>query len=52
MLLQLGVRGKLADNTAASAHGPWHLAHSKALNIALSNAYFRDRGLPSLVERC
>jgi RNA-directed DNA polymerase len=52
MLLQLGVRGALADNTAASGRGPWHLAHSKALNIALSNAYFRDRGLPSLFERC
>ena len=52
MLIQLGVRGALADNTAAIGRGPWHLAHSKALNIALSNAYFRDRGLPSLFERC
>jgi RNA-directed DNA polymerase len=52
MLLQLGVRGRLADNTAASGHGPWHLAHSKALNIALSNAYFRTRGLPSLFAQC
>ena len=51
-LIHLGVRGALADNTAASGRGPWHLAHSKALNIALSNAYFRDRGLPSLFERC
>jgi RNA-directed DNA polymerase len=52
MLIQLGVRGRLADNTAGSGHGPWHLAHSKALNVALSNAYFRDRGLPSLFEQC
>lgn len=52
MLIQLGVRGRLADNTAGSGHGPWHLARSKALNIALSNAYFRDRGLPSLFEQC
>jgi RNA-directed DNA polymerase len=52
MLIQLGVRGKLADSTAASGHGPWHLAYSKALNVALSNNYFRDRGLPSLFERC
>jgi RNA-directed DNA polymerase len=52
MLIQLGVRGRLANNTAGSAHGPWHLAHSKALNIALSNAYFRARGLPSLFEQC
>src|SRR2546426_803811 len=52
MLIQLGVRGRLADNTAASGHGPWHLAHSKALSVALSNGYFRDRGLPSLFEQC
>jgi RNA-directed DNA polymerase len=52
MLIQLGVRGRLANNTAGSAHGPWHLAHSKVLNVALSNAYFRDRCLPSLFEQC
>jgi RNA-directed DNA polymerase len=52
MLIQLGVRGRLADNTAGSGRGPWHLAHSKALNVALSNAYFRARGLPSLFEQC
>jgi RNA-directed DNA polymerase len=52
MLLQLGVRVRLAENTAASSKGPWPLAHSKALSIALSNAYFRSRGFPSLFERC
>ena len=52
MLIQLGVRGRLADNTAGSGLGPWHLAHSKALNVALSNTYFRNRGLPSLFEQC
>ena len=52
MLIQLGVRATLADNTASSGRGPWHLAHSKALSVALSNAYFRDRGLPSLFEQC
>jgi RNA-directed DNA polymerase len=52
MLLKLGVIGKLAANTAASGKGPWHLAHTKALCIALSNAFFRDHGLPSLFERC
>jgi len=52
MLIQLGVRGKLADSTAASGRGPWHLAHSQALSFALSNAYFRARGLPSLFDRC
>ena len=52
MLIHLGVRGILASNTAASGRGPWHLAHSKALNVGLSNAYFRSRGLPSLFEQC
>jgi RNA-directed DNA polymerase len=52
MLIQLGVRATLAANAAGTAHGPWHLAHSKALHVALSNAYFRDRGLPSLFEQC
>ena len=52
MLIQLGVRGALAETTAASSRGPWHLAHTKALSIALSNAYFRDRGFPSLFQRC
>src|SRR5437773_7608141 len=52
MLLQLGVRGALAEKTAASSRGPWHLAHSKALSVALSNAYFRTRGFPSLFARC
>src|SRR5437870_6977430 len=52
MLLQLGVRCALAETTAASSRGPWHLAHSKALSIALSNAYFRSRGFPWLFARC
>jgi RNA-directed DNA polymerase len=52
MLIQLGVRGALAATTAASSRGPWHLAHSKALSVALSNAYFRDRGFPSLFQQC
>ena len=52
MLIQLGVRGALATKTAASSRGSWHLAHSQALSIALSNAYFHSRGLPSLFQRC
>jgi RNA-directed DNA polymerase len=52
MLIQLGVRGTLASSTAASSRGPWHIAHTKALSIALSNDYFRSRGLPSLFARC
>ena len=52
MLLQLGVRGALVHSTAASSRGPWFLASTRALCIGLSNAYFRDRGLPSLYGRC
>jgi len=51
-LLELGVRPRLASNTAGSGKGPWHLARSKALSVGLSNAYFRSLGLPSLVEGC
>jgi RNA-directed DNA polymerase len=52
MLTQLGVRGALARSTAGSTLGAWHLAHTKALSIALSNDYFRSRGFPSLYGRC
>lgn len=49
-LLQLGVRPKLAANTASSGRGPWYLARAKALSVGASNAYFRSLGLPSLFE--
>ena len=52
LLLQLGVRGALAESTAVSSRGPWHIAHTKALSIALSKEYFRSRGLPSLFAQC
>jgi RNA-directed DNA polymerase len=41
----------LAAKTAGSAHGPWHLANSLALAVALPNAYFESLGLPSLLDR-
>lgn len=47
-LLRLGVRARLAANTAGSGRGPWYLARSKALSVGASNAYFRSLGLPSL----
>src|SRR5450631_914487 len=50
VLLQLGVRTRLASNTAGSGRGPWYLARSKALSVGASNAYFRSLGLPSLFE--
>src|SRR6202049_4738383 len=47
-LLALGVRPRLASNTAGSGFGPWYLAKAKALSVGLSNAYFKSLGLPSL----
>ncbi len=38
----------LAAQTVASAHGPWRIAASPALHIALPNAYFASLGLPTL----
>ena len=40
----------LAAKTAGSAHGPWRLANSPALAVALPNAYFASLGLPSLLD--
>ena len=49
-LLELGVRPRLAGNTAGSGLGPWYLAKAKALSVGLSNAYLKSLGLPSLFE--
>lgn len=43
-----GVGKDLAAQTAGSAHGPWRLANSPALSIALPNAYFDSLGIPRL----
>ena len=51
-LLELGVRDRLASNTASSGLGPCYLARAKALSVGLSNAYFKSLGLPSLFEDC
>jgi len=48
-LLELGVRPRLASNTAGS---PWYLARAKALSVGLSNAYFKSLGLPTLIDDC
>jgi RNA-directed DNA polymerase len=49
-LLALGVRLKLASNTACSKRGPCYLAHAKALSVALANSYFHSLGLPNLED--
>ena len=50
-LRRRGVDVELAAQTAGSAHGPWRLANSPALNQALPNAYFAALGLPRLHVR-
>lgn len=48
-LRKRGVGKDLAAQTAGSPHGPWRLAYSPALALALPNAYFARLGLPSMV---
>ena len=47
-LRRRGVGKDLAAQTAGSAHGPWRLANSPALAIALPNVYFDSLGIPRL----
>ncbi len=47
-LVRRGVPRDLAAQTAGSSHGPWRLAKSPALHIALSTAHFAALGLPRL----
>src|SRR5215470_13596508 len=48
-LRKRGVGEDLASQTAGSPHGPWRLANSPALKIALPNAYFATLGLPPMI---
>jgi RNA-directed DNA polymerase len=47
-LRRRGVDTALAAQTAGSVLGPWRLANSPALSIALPNAYFDSLGIPRL----
>jgi hypothetical protein len=47
-LRKRGVGKDLAAQTAGSSHGPWRLADSPGLHIALPNAYFDSLGIPRL----
>jgi len=49
-LRALGVDRHLAWNTAKSAHGPWRLSRSPALNYAMDSDYFTNLGLPTLAR--
>jgi RNA-directed DNA polymerase len=50
-LRKRGVSKDLAAQTAGSAHGPWRIANSPALALALPNAYLDSLGLPAMVVR-
>ena len=50
-LRKRGVGKDLAAQTAGSSHGPWRLADSPGLHIALPNAYFDSLGIPRLTVR-
>jgi RNA-directed DNA polymerase len=50
-LVKRGVGRDLAAQTAGSAHGPWRLAKSPALSIALPNVHFATLKLPKLIVR-
>src|ERR1700731_1060590 len=50
-LRKRGVGKDLAAQTAGSPHGPWRIANSPALTIALPNAYLATLGLPPMVVR-
>jgi len=50
-LRKRGVSKDLAAQTAGSAHGPWRIANSPALSLALPNAYFDALGFPAMVIR-
>ena len=49
-LRRLGIDVRLAWNTAKSAHGPWRLSRSPALNHGMPTSYFSGMGLPSLAD--
>jgi RNA-directed DNA polymerase len=50
-LRRCGVGRVLAAQTASSPHGPWRLANSPALNIAMPVNFFGSLGLASVVAR-
>jgi RNA-directed DNA polymerase len=49
-LRQRNIRPALAAQTVGSAHGPWRLANSPALQSALPIAYFDSISLPRLLD--
>jgi len=50
-LRKRGVNKDLAAKTASSSHGPWRIAQTLALQVAVTNAYLASLGLPSMIVR-
>ena len=50
-LRRRGVGRELAVRTAGNPRGPWRLANSAALTMALPNIFFSSLGLPSVAAR-
>src|ERR1700686_180912 len=50
-LRKRGIVAQEAAQTAGSSDGPWHLANTPALKLALSNASFASLGLPELTAQ-
>jgi RNA-directed DNA polymerase len=50
-LRRRGVGRNLAAQTAGNPHGPWRLANSPALTIALPNGFFVSLGLASVAAK-
>lgn len=49
-LRKRGISVREAWNTSKSAHGPWRLSKTPALNMALPASVFRQMGLPELAR--
>jgi len=50
-LRRRGVGRDLAAQTAGAPHGPWRLANSPALTVALPNSFFASLGLASVAAQ-
>ena len=50
-LRRRGINQGLAQRTAGSSKGPWRISRSRALHVALPNAYFSQLGIPSFTVK-
>lgn len=50
-LVARGLDERAAALASYRSNGPWRLSHTKAMNVAFSNAYFDSLGLPTLAAR-